>query len=59
MTDAMTAAEVGVAKLSAATAAPVTDDEKEKVASRFVWQPGDVTIINPDGTIVAQAVTKK
>jgi hypothetical protein len=54
----MTAAEVGAAKLSAATAA-VTDNEKAKIASRFVWQPGDVTIVNPDGTVVAQAVTKK
>jgi hypothetical protein len=37
MTDAMTAAEVGVAKLSAATAAPVTDDEKEKRLYATNW----------------------
>jgi hypothetical protein len=48
----MTAAEVGAAKLSAATAAPVTDDEKAKIAERFVWQPGDATIVNPDGPVV-------
>jgi hypothetical protein len=49
----MTAAEVGADKLSAATATAAPDDE------RFVWKPGDVTIVNPDGSVVAQAVTKK
>ena len=51
--DALSAAEVGAAKLSAATAAPVTDDEKAKIASRFVWKPGDITITKPDGTVVS------
>ena len=55
----MTAAEVGADKLSAATATAAPDDEKAKAADRFVWKPGDVTIVNPDGTVVAQAVTKK
>jgi hypothetical protein len=57
MTDALSAADVGAAKLSAATATtPGDDDDKTKinpkVASRFVWKKGDITIVNPDGTVV-------
>jgi hypothetical protein len=52
MTDAMTAADVAAAKLSAATATTPGDQKIDpKVASRFVWQPGDITITNP-GTVV-------
>jgi hypothetical protein len=46
--------QIGADKLAAATQeAALTDDEKAKrIAERFVWKPGDITITNPDGTIV-------
>jgi hypothetical protein len=45
--------QIGADKPSAAAQVPaLTDDQKAKVAERFVWKPGDVTITNPDGTIV-------
>lgn len=56
MTDtAKTPAEIGAARLSAATAEVPADDAEKldpKVASRFVWKKGDMTITNRDGTVV-------
>ena len=43
MADAKTPEQVGKDKLSAAA---------KLAAQRFVWQPGDITIPNPDGTVV-------
>jgi hypothetical protein len=43
--------EVGKDKLAAAQQAAVADAAKA-AASRFVWQPGDIAITNPDGTVV-------
>ena len=44
-------AEIGATRLSAATV-EVPVDVEPKVAARFVWEPGDITITNPDGTVV-------
>jgi hypothetical protein len=49
MADAKTPEQVGKDKLAAAaTEAAVA----KTAAERFVWQPGDITITNPDGTVV-------
>jgi hypothetical protein len=52
MADAKTPEQIGKEKLSAAAqeaAGPkvLTDAEKAKIARRFVWQPGDITITSP------------
>ena len=54
---AKTPEAIGKDKLRAAAqeaAGPkvLTDAEKAKIARRFVWQPGDITIMSPDGTVV-------
>ena len=52
MANPKTPEQVGADKLAAATQeAALTDDEK-RIAERFVWKPGDITITNPDGTVV-------
>ena len=57
MADAKTPEQIGKEKLSAAAQeaagpAPLTDAEKAKIAERFIWRPGDITITNPDGSVV-------
>jgi hypothetical protein len=53
MADAKTPEQIGAEKLSAAAQeAAATDDDKAKNAERFVWKPGDITITNPDGSVV-------
>jgi hypothetical protein len=61
MADAKTPEQIGKDKLSAAAdEATLTDDEKNAKAraSRFIWQAGDITITNPDGTVVMKTGEK-
>jgi uncharacterized heparinase superfamily protein len=52
MADAKTPEQVGKDKLTAATQEAAAADAAKAAAQRFVWQPGDITITNPDGTVV-------
>jgi hypothetical protein len=53
MANPKTPEEIGNDKLAAAAQEPVaTEADKAKIAERFVWQVGDITITNPDGTVV-------
>jgi hypothetical protein len=52
MADAKTPEQIGAEKLSAAAQEATATDDAAKAAERFVWKPGDITITNPDGSVV-------
>ena len=52
MATAKTPEQIGKDKLTAATQQAAAADAAKAAAQPFVWQPGDITITNPDGTVV-------
>jgi hypothetical protein len=52
MADAKTPEQIGKDKLAPATTEAAAPADAKTAAQRFVWQPGDITITNPDGTVV-------
>ena len=52
MADAKTPEEVGAEKLTAAAQEAADAAAAKASAERFVWQPGDITITNPNGSVV-------
>ena len=56
MADAKTPEQTGKDKLTAA--AQEAADAAAKAAERFIWRAGNITITNPDGTVVMKAGEK-